>query len=84
MALCGGTSEKEWFLNLQVMSILMKSEGGVEVERMQGFAAFLRRREAFRLPNLESVIVHRCPGARAFPYKLFKDARVGKLSVMVP
>jgi hypothetical protein len=84
MALCGGTSEKDWFPTLQVMSISMKPEGVVEVERMQSLAAFLRRREAFRLPQLETLTVHRCRGATDFPYELFKEVRVGRLSVMVP
>jgi hypothetical protein len=64
--------------------VSMKSEGGVEMERMQRLAGFLGCREDFRVPDLETLTVHRDREASTFPYELFGAVRVSRLHVMVP
>jgi hypothetical protein len=44
----------------------MKLEGMVEVGRMQGLVALLRRGEVFGFPKLGTLTVHRCRGATDF------------------
>jgi hypothetical protein len=84
MAALGEKHREEWFTNLRNMTISMPFGDVRTVERMEGLADFLLRREDFGVAQLETLTVHRRRGAADFPYDSFKEVRVGKLSVMVP
>ncbi|KAH6887305.1 hypothetical protein BKA70DRAFT_1235856 [Coprinopsis sp. MPI-PUGE-AT-0042] len=73
-----------WCPHLQELTVSIRSQAAIELERMADLAAFLKRREELGLVALEGLTVHRCSGAVEFSYELFQDVKVGKLRVMVP
>jgi hypothetical protein len=83
MAFARETSKEDWFPSLKRMTISMGFHD-LEVQRMKELAVFLRRRGDFGLAELKALTVHRRRRAAEFPYELFKDVGVAKISVMVP
>ncbi|KAH6887283.1 hypothetical protein BKA70DRAFT_1332761 [Coprinopsis sp. MPI-PUGE-AT-0042] len=67
--------EKDWCPQLRYLTVSIGSSDMVELVRMKGLARFLLRREAFGLPELERLTIHRRPRA---------DVRLDDLRVMVP
>ncbi|KAH6886642.1 hypothetical protein BKA70DRAFT_1573837 [Coprinopsis sp. MPI-PUGE-AT-0042] len=76
--------EKDWCPQLRCLTVSIGSSDMVELERMKGLAAFLLRRGAFGLPELERLTVHRTHRAVEFPYEIFENVRQGELCVLVP
>jgi F-box-like len=76
--------ERHWCPGLRQLSVLIDGTAESQLNRLEGLAALLKRREACGLPKLETLIIRRKDQDGEFPHDLFEDVGVGKVSVLVP